>query len=40
MEQWPRAAEVGAWLNDTVVPQLSWLLGDRAEKAFAAVEKF
>jgi len=40
VEQWPRAAEVGAWLNDTVVPQLAWLLGDRADKAFAAVEKF
>lgn len=40
VEQWPRAAEVGAWLNDSVVPQLAWLLGDRADKAFAAVEKF
>lgn len=26
--------------TDTTVPQLAWLLGDRADKAFAAVEKF
>jgi hypothetical protein len=40
VEQWPRAAEVGAWLQDIVVPQLAWLLGGRADKALAAVEKF
>ncbi|WP_210246022.1 hypothetical protein, partial [Aminobacter sp. J44] len=27
-------------MNDSVVPQLAWLLEDRADKAFAAVEKF
>lgn len=36
---WPAAAEVGPWLADVVVPQLGWLLGDRAKKAFAVVDK-
>jgi len=38
-EDWPAAAEVGPWLNDTVVPQLAWLLGERAKKCFAVVDK-
>jgi len=38
-EDWPKAAQVGPWLNDVVVPQLAWLLGDRAKKTFAAAEK-
>lgn len=38
-EGWPPAAQVGSWLADTVVPQLAWLLGDRARKAFAVVDK-
>lgn len=38
-EKWPAAAEVGAWLTDTVVPQLAWLLGDRANKGFAVIDK-
>ncbi len=36
---WPVAAEVGPWLADVVVPQLRWLLGDRAKKANAVVDK-
>ena len=38
-EGWPAAAEVGPWLADTVVPQLEWLLGARAAKANAVVDK-
>lgn len=38
-EFWPAAKDVGAWLNDTVVPQLAWLLGDRAKKCFAVMDK-
>ncbi len=38
-ESWPVAAEVGPWLADTVVPQLEWLLGARAAKANAVVQK-
>jgi len=38
-ESWPPAAEVGPWLNDTVVPQLLWLLGDRAKKPLAVVNR-
>lgn len=38
-EDWPAANEVGPWLNDTVAPQLAWLLGDRAEKCFLVIDK-
>lgn len=38
-EGWPAAAEVGPWLNDVVVPQLAWLVGERKKKAFAVVDK-
>lgn len=36
-ESWPQAADIGSWLTDTVVPQLEWLVGDRAEKAAAVI---
>lgn len=36
-ESWPQAADIGTWLTDTVVPQLEWLVGDRAEKAAAVI---
>ncbi|MBN9236353.1 MULTISPECIES: hypothetical protein [Phyllobacteriaceae] len=36
-EGWPLAADIGTWLSDTVVPQLEWLVGDRAEKAAAVI---
>lgn len=38
-ESWPAAAEVGPWLTGTVVTQLEWLLGARAAKANAVVDK-
>lgn len=38
-EGWPKAGEVGGWLADTVVAQLSWLLGDRAQRSHAVIEK-
>ena len=38
-EGWPKAGEVGGWLADTVVPQLSWLLGDRSQRSHAVMEK-
>lgn len=38
-EGWPKAGEVGGWLADTVVPLLSWLLGDRAQRSHAIIEK-
>lgn len=38
-ESWPAAKDVGPWLNDTVVPQLSWLLGERSKKPLAVVDK-
>ena len=38
-ETWPAAGQVGTWLADTVVPQLEWLLGERAKKPLAVVDK-
>lgn len=38
-ETWPQSAEIGAWLSGTVVPQLEWLVGDRAQKAAAIVNE-
>jgi len=38
-ETWPQAADIGTWLTDTVVPQLEWLVGDRAEKAAAVIDE-
>jgi hypothetical protein len=38
-EDWPAAGEVGSWLNDTVVPELAWMLGERAKKCFAVIDK-
>lgn len=38
-ESWPSANKVSAWLNDTVVPQLEWMLGARAAKANAVIDK-
>ncbi len=38
-EGWPKAGDVGTWLAQTVVPQLSWLLGDRAHRSHAVIEK-
>ncbi|WP_269933505.1 hypothetical protein [Aminobacter sp. HY435] len=38
-ESWPQAADIGSWLTDTVVPQLEWLVGDRAEKAAAVIDE-
>ncbi|KQU75453.1 hypothetical protein ASC75_19150 [Aminobacter sp. DSM 101952] len=38
-ESWPQAADIGPWLTDTVVPQLEWLVGDRAEKAAAVIDE-
>lgn len=36
---WPQAADIGNWLTDTVVPQLEWLVGDRAQKAAAVIDE-
>lgn len=38
-ETWPQAADIGTWLSETVVPQLEWLVGDRAEKAAAVIDE-
>lgn len=38
-ESWPSANNVSAWLTDTVVPQLEWMLGARAAKANAVIDK-
>lgn len=38
-EYWPAAKDVGTWLSDTVVPQLSWLLGERSKKPLAVIDK-
>lgn len=38
-ESWPQAADIGPWLTGTVVPQLEWLVGDRAEKAASVISE-
>lgn len=39
LEGWPKKPEVASWLSEEVVPQLEWLLGDRAQKAHALAEQ-
>lgn len=39
LDGWPKKPEVAPWLCEKVVPQLEWLLGERAQKAHAVVEK-
>ncbi|GLQ38812.1 hypothetical protein GCM10007908_24320 [Rhizobium albus] len=39
VESWPNANKVSFWLSDTVVPQLEWMLGARAAKANAVIDK-
>jgi hypothetical protein len=38
-ESWPKAPQVGGWLSGSVCDQLSWLLGERAKRAYAAIER-
>jgi len=38
-EGWPESGKLGAWLADTVAAELEWLLGEKAEKAYAAAAR-
>jgi len=38
-ESWPSANDVGSWLAETVAPQLEWLLGERAKRSHAVIQK-